>query len=140
NASSRALLVLDGVPQADPFGGWVNWPAYDPAGLAEVRITRGGGSLAHGPGAIAGIIDLRSRTQDGLATSLEAGSRESLRGHAFIGQRIGDSLLTVNLHGARSDGFIPVTEARRGPVDRAAPYRQSGMRVRWTAPLSQDVE
>jgi TonB-dependent Receptor Plug Domain. len=22
NASSRALLVLDGVPQADPFGGW----------------------------------------------------------------------------------------------------------------------
>ena len=27
NASSRALLVLDGVPQSDPFGGWVNWPA-----------------------------------------------------------------------------------------------------------------
>ena len=26
-----ALLVLDGVPQSDPFGGWVNWPAYDPA-------------------------------------------------------------------------------------------------------------
>ena len=34
NASSRALLVLDGVPQADPFGGWVNWPAYDPACLS----------------------------------------------------------------------------------------------------------
>lgn len=31
NASSRALLILDGVPQGDPFGGWVNWPAYDPA-------------------------------------------------------------------------------------------------------------
>ncbi len=27
NASSRALLVLDGVPQADPFGGWVAFPA-----------------------------------------------------------------------------------------------------------------
>jgi len=24
NASSRALLMLDGVPQSDPFGGWVN--------------------------------------------------------------------------------------------------------------------
>src|SRR5688500_3265862 len=54
NASSRALLVLDGMPQSDPFGGWVNWPAYNPAGLAEVRITRGGGSLSHGPGALAG--------------------------------------------------------------------------------------
>ncbi|HEU4969295.1 Plug domain-containing protein, partial [Sphingomonas sp.] len=37
NAASRALLILDGVPQADPFGGWVNWPAYDPQGLAQVR-------------------------------------------------------------------------------------------------------
>ena len=35
NASSRALLMLDGVPQSDPFGGWVNWPAYDPSDLAR---------------------------------------------------------------------------------------------------------
>src|SRR5690349_5121163 len=28
NASSRALLLVDGVPQADPFGGWVSFPAY----------------------------------------------------------------------------------------------------------------
>ena len=34
NASSRALLILDGVPQSDPFGGWVNWPAYDSAILS----------------------------------------------------------------------------------------------------------
>src|ERR1043165_7474975 len=30
NASARALLMLDGVPQTDPFGGWIAWPAYDP--------------------------------------------------------------------------------------------------------------
>jgi len=42
NASSRALLVLDGVPQSDPFGGWVNWPAYDPEDLSEIRVVRGG--------------------------------------------------------------------------------------------------
>src|SRR3990167_1270652 len=29
NASSRALVTLDGVPQADPFGGWVAWSAYE---------------------------------------------------------------------------------------------------------------
>ena len=46
NASSRALLVLDGVPQADPFGGWVNWPAYDAQDLAGIRVVRGGGSAA----------------------------------------------------------------------------------------------
>src|SRR4051795_12601264 len=38
NASSRALLVLDGVPQTDPFGGWVNWPAYDPLDLRQIGL------------------------------------------------------------------------------------------------------
>src|SRR3982750_2687422 len=60
NASSRALLVLDGVPQADPFGGWVNWPAYDPEDLAGIRLIRGGGSVANGPGALAGTIETSS--------------------------------------------------------------------------------
>lgn len=49
NASSRALLILDGVPQTDPFGGWISWPAFDPRRLGEVRVTRGGGSGANGP-------------------------------------------------------------------------------------------
>lgn len=140
NASSRALLVLDGVPQSDPFGGWVNWPAYDPAGLAEVRVTRGGGSLAHGPGALAGIIDLASRTDEEIEASLEGGSRRSLRGHAFVGHRLGGGLLTLDVQGGRGDGFVPVTRATRGPVDRAAPYRQGSLRARWTAPLGGDVE
>ncbi|MCI1143036.1 Plug domain-containing protein [Sphingomonas sp. WKB10] len=34
NASSRALLVLDGVPQADPFGGWVPFPLMPPIASA----------------------------------------------------------------------------------------------------------
>src|SRR3954451_16698692 len=51
NASSRALLMLDGVPQTDPFGGWVNCPAYAPADIEQVLIVRGGGSVVNGPGA-----------------------------------------------------------------------------------------
>jgi vitamin B12 transporter len=88
NASSRALLILDGVPQADPFGGWVNWPAYDPAGLSEVRVVRGGGSVPYGPGAIAGVIEMRSLTAEDLNVSIEGGSRGSLRGHVFAGRRL----------------------------------------------------
>ena len=38
NASSRALLMLDGVPQTDPFGGWIAWPAFDPRRLGRVRV------------------------------------------------------------------------------------------------------
>ena len=66
NASSRALLILDGVPQTDPFGGWVSWPAYDPQRLGAVRVTRGGGSGVDGPGALAGTIELDSAGPDEL--------------------------------------------------------------------------
>jgi outer membrane receptor protein involved in Fe transport len=140
NASSRALLILDGVPQADPFGGWVNWPAYDPAGLAEVRIVRGGGSLPYGPGAIAGVIEMRSLTSADFNASIEGGSRASVRGHAFAGQPIGSTTLTVDAHGARSDGFIPITAATRGAADREAPYENGSIRARWIAPVGGDVE
>ena len=40
NASSRALLVLDGVPQSDPFGGWVTWPAFQAIRLSSARDAR----------------------------------------------------------------------------------------------------
>lgn len=140
NASSRALLVLDGVPQADPFGGWVNWPAYDAAGLDEVRIVRGGGSVTHGPGALAGVIEMRSTVAGGFDASLEGGSRQSVRGHAHLGEYLGGGLLALDAQAGRSDGFVPVTEATRGPADEAAPYRESSVRARWVLPLAEKVE
>jgi outer membrane receptor protein involved in Fe transport len=140
NASSRALLVLDGVPQADPFGGWVNWPAYDPAGLAEVRVTRGGGSVAFGPGALAGVIDMRSLAQPGTEASLEAGSRNSIDGHAYLGADTGPGLVTLDAQGARNSGFIPLTQATRGPVDRPSPYDEGSVRARWIAPVASGIE
>jgi vitamin B12 transporter len=140
NASSRALLVLDGVPQADPFGGWVNWPAYDPAGLERARIVRGAGSVSHGPGALAGVIELDSRGSQGLDASMEAGSRESVAGRAYLGLPISGARLTINAQAGRSAGFVPVSKATRGPVDRAAPYEEASLRARLVAPLGDRVE
>ena len=82
NASSRALLVLDGVPQSDPFGGWVNWPAYDPQVSSGIRVVRGGGSVANGPGALAGTIEMSSRSDAGVGGEVDAGSRDSLEARA----------------------------------------------------------
>ncbi|MDQ2893353.1 MAG: Plug domain-containing protein, partial [Pseudomonadota bacterium] len=48
NATSRALVLLDGVPQADPFFGYIPFNALVPDRLAGVRVTRGGGAGAFG--------------------------------------------------------------------------------------------
>ena len=140
NASSRALLVLDGVPQSDPFGGWINWPAYDPAGLSGIRVIRGGGSVANGPGALAGTIEMTSRADAGVGGDIFGGSRDSLEARGRIGLAAGGGVLSLGGRAARSDGFVPITRDTRGPADHAAPYREWSGRGRWVAPIGPSTE
>ena len=140
NAASRTLLVLDGVPQIDPFGGWVPWPAYDPAGLAEVRLTRGGGSVTAGPGALAGVVELTSRADLGLRGEVAGGSRGSADAAVGVGLRAGAGVLTLSAQAARGDGFVPVVAADRGAADRSAPYRNAAARLRWVTPVDAETE
>jgi outer membrane receptor protein involved in Fe transport len=130
NASSRALVTLDGIPQADPFGGWVAWTAYDAINLRGVTITRGGGSGADGPGALAGTIGLHSDLTYGGTASLAYGSRNSWDASASVGGELGSGEVAVDGRYSRGDGFIPIVKGQRGSVDRAAPYEQGGLGVR----------
>ena len=140
NASSRALLVLDGVPQSDPFGGWINWPAYDPAGLSDVRVIRGGGSVANGPGALAGTIEMDSRADADISGEAAIGSRQTLEARGRVGIALGNGVFSAGGRAARSDGFIPITAETRGLADVRAPYRQWSGRGRWFAPLGGSTE
>ncbi len=130
NASSRALVALDGVPQADPFGGWVAWSAYDAISLGGIVVTRGGGSGADGPGALAGTIGLHSTMTDGIAASAAYGSRGSWDLSASAGGELGHGQVAVDGRYSRGDGFIPIARSQRGAVDRAAPYEQGGIGLR----------
>ena len=84
---------------------------------AEVRVVRGGGSVANGPGALAGTIEMTSRADGGLSGEVDGGSRGSLEARGRAGLDAGGGVLSLSGRGARSDGFVPVTEAMRGPAD-----------------------
>ncbi len=143
NASSRALVTLDGVPQTDPFGGWISWPAYDPRRLGRVRVSRGGGTGANGPGALAGTIELESAAadeQDGAAAGLAFGSRDTLEAFAAYGAPLGRGFVALSAAWAQGDGFVPVIAEQRGPVDRPSPYRQGSLALRAVTPVAAAVE
>jgi outer membrane receptor protein involved in Fe transport len=142
NASSRALLVLDGVPQSDPFGGWITWPAYQPDRLGQVRVTRGGGSGVYGAGALAGTIEFDSidSAVQGLGASLVYGSRQSVEASALLAGKLGAGFGFISGSYARSDGFIPIVAGQRGSVDRPAPYEQATLSARGIAPLGAQTE
>lgn len=60
SGASRALVLLDGVPVNDPFGGWIAWTKLPSASLDRVEIVRGGGSTAWGGSSLGGVIHLVS--------------------------------------------------------------------------------
>ncbi|MCU6454571.1 TonB-dependent receptor [Sphingomonas sp. A2-49] len=143
NASSRALLILDGVPQADPFGGWVAFPAYATGRLGQVRVTRGGGSGYFGPGALAGTVQLDSATPDQLAP-LEGrvfyGSRASVEAQGSAALVRDGGFATLSAAYARGDGFVPTVAESRGPVDRPAPYEQASGALRTVVTIAPSTE
>lgn len=137
NAASRMLLILDGVPQPDPFGGWINFAALDPDAIDRIRIQRGGG-VRDGPGALAGTITLDSKALDvdrPLSGSLAVGSRSSIDAALAAGGAAGGGFLIVTGAHRHGDGFVPIVSRDRGAADRAAPYRQSSVRARLVEPI-----
>jgi vitamin B12 transporter len=152
NASSRALLVLDGVPQADPFGGWVAWPSYDAIRLSGIAVRRGGGSVTDGPGALGGTIDLVSDTgiiavrggeyadSDYIEASVAGSGRADVAAKAALRQKLGGGTIGISASYMSGDGFIPILKSHRGAADRKAPYEQGGIAIRAVAPLSANTE
>nr|WP_199857437.1 TonB-dependent receptor [Sphingomonas sp. EC-HK361] len=143
NASSRALLILDGVPQADPFGGWVAFPAYATGRLGQIRVTRGGGSGYYGPGALAGTVELESAAPDGddpFIGSFAHGSRDSTEAQGSAALVRSGGFATISGAYARGDGFVLTVAESRGPVDRAAPYEQASGAVRAVVRVAQATE
>jgi vitamin B12 transporter len=140
NASSRAIVLLDGIPQADPFGGWIAWTALDAVNLRGIRVLHGGGGGADGPGAIAGTISLSSNVHEGKEFSLSGGSFGSIDADANLGFSLGDGEVAINANFGRSDGFVPIIQGQRGAADRAAPYQHQGLGLRSIIHVSDDLD
>src|SRR5262249_56562425 len=52
--ASRSLVLADGVPLNDAFGGWVYWDKVPQVAIDRVEVERGSGSDLYGADAIGG--------------------------------------------------------------------------------------
>ncbi len=143
NATSRTLLLLDGVPMADPFFGYVPLSALAPERLAMARVTRGGGSGAFGAGAVAGTIDLTSAGPDqlglfgGRALVDDRGETEL---SATLAPKLGAGYLVASGRWDRGQGFWTTPVDQRVPASVRARYESWSTSLRAVAPLSNDIE
>ena len=143
NASSRTLMLLDGVPIADPFFGYIPFSAIVPDRLSAVRVTRGGGTGAFGAGAVAGTIELASADRNDLpllSGSGFYGSKNSSQLTGDFAPNVGDGFVSLSGRWDRSDGFQTTPASQRVSATVPARYESWSTGARAATPISDTLE
>ena len=127
---SRALVVRDGVPQNDPFGGWVYWRALPTHSIDRIEIQPSGASAAFGNFGLGGVMAIASRPiVDAFDAAVVGGSLGTYRGTFRGAERHGAYGFEVDGERFTSDGYVPI--ATPGAIDHAAAsdHRNAGLRI-----------
>jgi len=124
--ASRALVLLDGVPLNDPFGGWVHWSKVSPASLERIEVLRGGGSHLWGSHALGGVIHLLSTDPAPRTLRFEgtAGTRDATDLDLFASEVAGPFAVALEASHHETGGYAVVREDQRGAIDVPAFSRQ----------------
>ncbi|HYZ85131.1 MAG TPA: TonB-dependent receptor, partial [Bryobacteraceae bacterium] len=133
SGASRTLVLWDGVPVNDPFGGWVYWTRIPPEDLERVEVIRGATTTAFGDRAMSGAISLFSRpAQRYRLTGFYEGGNANTHivggGASHIWRdRFAAS---TRVRALTTDGYYIVPEDRRGSADTRAGVRLAAGDVR----------
>lgn len=143
NATSRALVLLDGVPLADPFFGYIPLSAIAPETLGTIRVTRGGGSGPFGAGALAGTIELESAEPGAVSPFLGSAAvndRGETEASGVLTQKLGRGFAVASGRWDRGQGFFTTPSDQRVPATARAAFDSWNAALRTVAPLTDTVE
>ncbi|HYH00597.1 MAG TPA: TonB-dependent receptor [Terriglobales bacterium] len=131
SGASRALVLYDGVPLNDPFGGWVYWNRVPIAEVNSVEVLRGGASALYGSGALAGVVSIRGEEPGGRALAFDssAGGQDTGTAGIAYSDRLGPWGVAGTIRGFRTEGYVPVPAQIRGAVDAPANVRYGAARI-----------
>ncbi len=141
SGTSRALVLLDGVPINDPFGGWVYWDKVPLQSIEQVEVVRGGGSSVWGNYALGGVINIITRRPTERAAFFEAsyGTRDTLSGDLLLTEARGPFRLSLEGSHFDTNGYKVVKASRRGSIDIDADSEHSAFNGRAELVVSPDV-
>jgi len=142
SGASRSLVLLDGIPRNDPFGGWVIWGQVPRLSLARADIVKGGGSGVWGNAALAGTIELIEAppASGSGAAEFTAGSFGTRDGEAAVSAALGPGRISVDADDFSTDGYYNLKALDRGAVDRPFNSDHKLAQIRLEEPLGAKVQ
>ena len=134
---SRTLVLVDGVPFNDPFGGWVYWSRVPLGSADRVEVVEGANSNLYGNYAMGGVINV-------IATPAAPRTLEFSTQYGSLGTPKFDvrashvwGKLGISFDGSLFDtnGYTPVLESDQGLVDNEAQvtYRNANVKLDYDA-------
>ena len=119
SGASRSLVLLDGVPFNDAFGGWVYWSQIDLRTVERVEVVRGGGSTAWGNTALGGVIHVVPRRPAPGIYEVEGylGTRSTQQAGVYASEQAERFGIALEGRYFSTDGYTRVREDLRGAVD-----------------------
>jgi outer membrane receptor protein involved in Fe transport len=140
SGASRALVLADGIPLNDPFGGWIYWGRVPRLSLGRVEVLRGAGSDLYGSAALGGVVQLLRKEPSEPAFFIEAayGERETPEASLFAAERWGRWAASLGAESFRTGGYVPVDPVARGAVDAPAASSHSAVDLALERQLGED--
>jgi outer membrane receptor protein involved in Fe transport len=129
SGASRALVLADGIPFADPFGGWIYWDRMPRAAVNQLEVVRGGASDLYGNSAMGGVINIITRAPEVPALSLDLsyGNQDSRSASIYAGTRLKKFSTSLGGELFQTNGYINVSKHDRGAVDTPVSSRHRAL-------------
>ena len=119
---SRTLVLLDGVPFNDPFGGWVYWTRVPLDSLERIEVVDNSSSSLYGNYAMGGVINLMTApaARRTLEVRSQYGNLDSPKIDVSGSDVWGKFSVVADGSAFRTSGYPIVAPAERGAVDNKA--------------------
>jgi iron complex outermembrane receptor protein len=118
--ASRALVLLDGIPVNDAFGGFIYWGELPLENVERIEIVRGGSSNLWGNFALGGVINIITKTPEARAVNTKLsvgnlGTTDDVLSYTDVAGPVRLGLYGNFLH---TDGYNIIAQNQRGPIDQ----------------------
>ena len=122
SGASRTLMLWDGVPVNDPFGGWVYWTQFVPDDIDRVEVSRGASTSVFGNLAMSGALGAFSPPPERshILFDYEIGNQGTQDISLGLSQLWSRWALSGTARAFETDGYYIVPIGIRGSVDRRA--------------------